>query len=107
MSWTSGIGITHKYHSDFIEMKELPCDLEVWWQLQCSFGGNYDQIEVDPEWASLTTKERLSKFYTNNQIDEEFIVFEGKYITFDEIPFIDYDNGEEIKFVVCKLSVHF
>lgn len=106
MSWQYGIAITHKYHSDFVEMREMPCDVEKWFDLQYKYGGNYDDIEVKPDWASLTTPERLEKFLETNDIDHEFVVYKGEYISFQNIPFIDYDNGEEIKHIICILVVH-
>tara|TARA_B100001939_G_C16648288_1_gene490657 strand:+ start:30 stop:353 length:324 start_codon:yes stop_codon:yes gene_type:complete len=106
MSWHDGLAITHKYHSDFVEMREMPCDVEKWFDLQYQYGGTYDSIEVDPEWASLTTSKRLEKFLETNDIDHEFVIFQGEYISWDNIPFIDYDNGEKIKHIICKVSVH-
>ena len=120
MSWHNGICITTKYHSDFVEARELPCNLKDWFENQYEYGGWYDSCEVlisdsDQDkiwdWHSITTEDRWNKWIDNNHEAsgyEMIIGPDGKQIGDSDIEnyFIDYDEGEEIQHIVFVFSLH-
>lgn len=116
MSWHRGICITTKYHSDFVEANELPCNLQDWFENQYEYGGWYDGCEitlseVDQDkvwnWHSVTTEERLNKFIEMRGDDIEKIIGpNGKEVFSYDDYFIDYDNGEKIEHIAFIFSLH-
>ena len=75
MSWHNGICITTKYHSDFVEARQLPCNLKDWFENQYEYSGWYDGCEIlisdsDQDkiwnWHSITTEDRWNKWIENN-----------------------------------------
>lgn len=121
MSWHNGICITTKYHSDFVEARELPCNLKDWFENQYEYGGWYDGCEIvlsdsDQDkiwdWHSITTKDRWNKWIDNNDEAGEYEIIigpNGKQInSWKEVQnyFIDYDEGEEIQHIVFVFTLH-
>ena len=129
MSWHNGICITTKYHSDFVEARELPCNLKDWFENQYEYSGWYDGCEIlisdsDQDkiwnWHSMTTPLRFSKWLDNNDEASNYEIVigpDGKQITDKEIQnyFIDYDEGDNIQHIAfvfrclaytLNLSIH-
>ena len=121
MSWHNGICITTKYHSDFVEARELPCNLQDWFENQYEYGGWYDSCEVlisdsDQDkiwnWHSITTEDRWNKWIDNNDEAggyEMIIGPEGKQLnSFSDVRdlFINYDEGDNIQHIAFVFSLH-
>lgn len=120
MSWHNGICITTKYHSDFVEARELPCNLKDWFENQYEYSGWYDGCEIlisdsDQDkiwdWHSMTTQGRFSKWLDNNNEANNYEIVigpDGKQISDKEIQnyFIDYDEGDNIQHIAFVFSLH-
>ena len=120
MSWHNGICITTKYHSDFVEARELPCNLKDWFENQYEYSGWYDGCEIlisdsDQDkiwdWHTMTTQGRFSKWLDNNNEANNYEIVigpDGKQISDKEIQnyFIDYDEGDNIQHIAFVFSLH-